>query len=178
MSTETVTDAEPADDFVFPNRDTNTEQSDELACEVCGKPLTYAGRGRKPKRCDDCKPTRTTGTTRKRSVDALTKELEATLTDIGALVQLADVFDGQCIIQGSPRLASSLGNVADKNATVRKTLESFVGASAWGGVVASAAAIAVPILMHHGILPTPTTPHREPPTEQARTFSQASDDAV
>lgn len=27
----------------------------EYTCEVCGKPLTYSGRGRKPKRCDEHK---------------------------------------------------------------------------------------------------------------------------
>lgn len=32
--------------------------SDELTCEECGKPLTYAGRGRKPRFCEEHKPGR------------------------------------------------------------------------------------------------------------------------
>lgn len=30
----------------------------DLVCEVCSKPLVYAGRGRKPRYCDDHKPKR------------------------------------------------------------------------------------------------------------------------
>lgn len=44
-------------------------EMDSLACQVCGKGLTYAGRGRKPKFCDEHKSNKSgTGTTRKSSV--------------------------------------------------------------------------------------------------------------
>ena len=36
--------------------------SDDPSCLECGKPLIYAGRGRKPKWCDEHKPKRTSGT--------------------------------------------------------------------------------------------------------------------
>lgn len=39
------------------------KSSDDLACEVCGTPLVYAGRGRKPRFCDEHKP----GTSRPRA---------------------------------------------------------------------------------------------------------------
>ncbi len=36
--------------------------STDLSCEVCGTPITYAGRGRKPTRCDEHKRSKTSGT--------------------------------------------------------------------------------------------------------------------
>lgn len=43
-------------------------ETDSLACQVCGKGLTYAGRGRKPKFCDEHRGNKSgTGTTRKSS---------------------------------------------------------------------------------------------------------------
>lgn len=165
---------ETTDDFVFPSRPTATTGSDELSCEECGKPISYSGRGRKPKRCNNCRP-KATGAKRTRNVESLTKELERTFTDIGNLVKFVDGYDGLVIVDGSPRLAASLGGVAERNPTVRKGLESFVAGSSWGAVIAASAGIAVPILMHHGILPTPTTPHKEPPK---RTFTEDAPDSV
>lgn len=44
--------------------------SDDPVCLECGTPLVYAGRGRKPKWCDEHKPKRTSGThTRRGSGD-------------------------------------------------------------------------------------------------------------
>lgn len=43
--------------------------SDDPTCVVCGTPLTYSGRGRKPKYCDEHKTTRSTSTTRRGSAD-------------------------------------------------------------------------------------------------------------
>lgn len=44
------------DDFNGTNENGNqTQTSTDLACEVCGTPLVYAGTGRKPKRCDEHK---------------------------------------------------------------------------------------------------------------------------
>lgn len=37
------------------NDETSPPESTDLACEVCGTPLVYAGRGRKPKRCAEHK---------------------------------------------------------------------------------------------------------------------------
>ncbi len=34
------------------------QPSTDLSCEVCGTPLVYGGRGRKPRYCDDHKPAR------------------------------------------------------------------------------------------------------------------------
>lgn len=52
------------DDFVFtddevdPDPSPQPSQTTDLACEVCNRPLVYGGRGRKPRFCDDHKPTR------------------------------------------------------------------------------------------------------------------------
>jgi hypothetical protein len=44
-------------------------QSDDLTCDVCGVPLTYAGRGRKPTKCDTHKRKSSGTTTRRGSAD-------------------------------------------------------------------------------------------------------------
>ena len=41
----------------IPSNDVPTQHDrSDPTCGVCGKPLTYSGRGRPPTRCDDCKP--------------------------------------------------------------------------------------------------------------------------
>lgn len=58
-----------------------------LACETCGKPLEYGGRGRKPKYCDEHKAGRA-ATPRKASKrnDALAEEAAEVLNQINGLV--------------------------------------------------------------------------------------------
>lgn len=36
----------------------DTSPSSDLACQVCGRPLVYSGRGRKPRFCEDHKPSK------------------------------------------------------------------------------------------------------------------------
>ena len=61
---ETLTDhpayAPPSDDDA---PTVNADRTDDLACVVCGTPLHYAGKGRKPKFCVDHKQTRTAAPT-------------------------------------------------------------------------------------------------------------------
>lgn len=57
-----MTDAPPLD-FGAPPADV-PPSDDSLACEVCGTPLVYAGRGRKPKRCEEHKTSSTSSSAR------------------------------------------------------------------------------------------------------------------
>lgn len=57
----------------------------EYACEVCGTELTYGGRGRKPRFCDEHKPARgtSTGSGRKSS-----KDVEAAVSSLNQVYTL------------------------------------------------------------------------------------------
>lgn len=69
--------------------------SDDLTCEVCGKALSYSGKGRKPKFCDEHKTTRaTSGATRGNpkpvDVDRACESLNAVYTGLAfALMPLS-----------------------------------------------------------------------------------------
>lgn len=130
----------------------------EYACEVCGTELTYGGRGRKPKRCAEHKSgSRSSGKTVTSGTGKWQQPLADALTSQFAMIGLAvypiNAFDGQCILQGAPQLSSSLIGVAETNPKVRDALQKFVTAGAWAGVAAAAAAIAIPILQNHNVIP-------------------------
>lgn len=96
----------------------------ELACEVCGVPLHYGGRGRKPKRCDDHKTrTRATGAsgdgTRKRGPSRIDSRLAAIADDMltgagmvaGGVAPVAPVT-AATILLTSPEAIESLLSIA------------------------------------------------------------------
>jgi hypothetical protein len=130
----------------------------EYACEVCGVELKYGGRGRKPKFCADHKSgNKSNGPTVSRTArwqQPLAEALHAQFMTIAMVVMVFDQYDGQVIMQGSPQLAQSLIAVAEANPSVRRGLETFVTAGAWAQVASATAAIALPIMAHHGIIPS------------------------
>lgn len=83
----------------------------------------------------------------------LTQPLEELFTTIGTVVMVANEADGLAIIQGTPRLANSLNELAKQNPAVRKNIERLLAGSAWSGVLASVGAIALPIMANHNLLP-------------------------
>lgn len=143
--------------------DVTVESNDDRPdrCQVCGNGITYGGRGPRPKYCEDHKrgnagaTPRGTGGTRRGAAwkEPLKNAVMGNIAGIGTLVYAFDQYDGQIIIAGSDRLASSLVDVAETNPKVRKGLEAFTTGGAWAGVAMAAAAIAIPILAHHGMLP-------------------------
>lgn len=139
----------------------------EYACQHpgCGAELHYGGRGRKPIYCVAHKPyhrqSRGAATTRASKSDwqtPLTDALMANFVGIGMVVYPFEHFDGQTIINGSPKLAQSLVVVAETNPSVRRGLEKFVESAGWAMVAASVGAIAIPIMQHHNMLPAMKLP--------------------
>lgn len=57
----------------------NSESSSDLTCQVCGTPLTYGGRGRKPKFCDDHKKSPSSGSSTRSSGGRAGAEVEAAM---------------------------------------------------------------------------------------------------
>lgn len=161
MSEITVELEDPADSVGFV-RETMSDDippttEDDLTCEVCGKPLIYGGRGRKPTRCDEHKRNKATGGGTRRSnskLGALEANLKSNFSTIGTMVFMVNQFDGQVILERSEDLAKSLVAVAEQNPKVRQALENMMTASAWSQVVMVGASIAIPIAANHGLLPS------------------------
>lgn len=84
---------------------------------------------------------------------ALETELEDFFTQVGAGVMMLDQFDGLVIINQAGDNAKALSKLANKNARVKKALEALVSISSMGAVVGVIGGTAVPILMHHGVIP-------------------------
>lgn len=84
---------------------------------------------------------------------ALKTELEDLFTQLGAVVMMADQFDGLVIINNAEPNADALAKLANKNARVKKALETLTQVSSLGAVAGIVGATAVPILMHHGVIP-------------------------
>lgn len=142
----------------MPSDDVPPVSDFEYSCEVCGVELTYGGRGRKPKRCAEHKTGARSGKTPARASGGrwqqpLTDALTQQFVMVGMMVYPFENFDGQTIITGSPQLATSLVGVAEQSPAVRDALQKLVTTGAWAQVAAAVAAIAIPICMHHGIMP-------------------------
>lgn len=131
----------------------------DYACETCGKELTYGGRGRKPRFCAEHKknaaqrPAMPRVSRSQKWQQPLAEALTAQFAAIGMIVYTFEQFDGTAIMQGSPALSGSLVAVAETNDGVRRALETLVQTGAWAQVAMSVAAIALPILHHHGKIP-------------------------
>lgn len=136
-------------------------------CQVCGTGITYGGRGPRPKYCAEHKRAGTGSRGKRSTEDGDVKEavwkgklrtaVTGNIAGIGLIVTAFNQYDGVVIVGGADRLASSLVDVAETNPKVRKALEAFVKGNAWAGVAVAAAAIAVPILANHGMLPPSVT---------------------
>lgn len=83
----------------------------------------------------------------------LTPKLEDFFTSIGTVVYAVNATDGAAILQGTPNLAKSLNELAKEDERVRRVLERMLTGSAYGAVFMSTAAILLPILDNHGMLP-------------------------
>lgn len=71
----------------------------QLICENCGTHFEHSGRGRKPKKCPDCRATKTASTSRVRGSSADVKSALATLDNLYNVVAIA-------LLTVSPKSAS------------------------------------------------------------------------
>jgi hypothetical protein len=62
-----------------------------------------------------------------------------------------DDYCAWVVASRSPQLASAWADLAKQNPAVKRVLEGLVEGSAWGGVIISSLAIALPIAKHHGL---------------------------
>lgn len=81
-----VADIPPgAGDPVIVDIDSGSTSSDDLTCQVCGVGLTYGGRGRKPKFCDDHKKSSSSGSSTRSSGARAGAEVEAAMAALDGL---------------------------------------------------------------------------------------------
>lgn len=81
--------------------------------------------------------------------------LEASLEELFSALALPFMLAGDThcagiIAKGAPEMASAWVKLADENPGVKRVLTKLTEGSAWGGVILSTAAVAVPIAAHHG----------------------------
>lgn len=121
-------------------------------------PKYEPGGDRPPKRD---KPPRTAsrraGTTKARRNFKPISDLETSLNNLFGAIGLMFMVrgDAHCagvIADGSPNLVSSWCRLAERNDGVRRVLEAITATETYGGLVMSTAAIAIPIMHHHGVL--------------------------
>lgn len=87
------------------------------------------------------------------SVSRIEDALNEQFTLIGTVVTPFNQYDGMVIIQGTPRMAKALANLAEKNPKVKRNLERMLAGGSYGEVVLAAALIAVPIMANHDLMP-------------------------
>lgn len=154
--------ATPYEDVIIPDTsdDIPPDTRSGLECEKCGSQITWGGRGRKPKRCHDCRAVRSTTSkdstqdrSRKGALRVLEENLTAQIYSLGSLIAMFDRFDGVLIAKKSDRLASALTDVASANPKIMKALQSGVEMSGWAQVAVIFAEVALPIMAHHNLIP-------------------------
>jgi hypothetical protein len=98
-----------------------------------------------------------TGTGRAKKGDSdLVAGLTSSVELLGVGVSFLDEFDGDLIHDKAQLIAESLVELSHHNPRARKMLEQLVMGSAWGGVALTLGKeIALPIALHHGVLPEP-----------------------
>jgi hypothetical protein len=130
-----------------------------LSCAVCGKALTYAGRGRKPMFCDDhktgAKKGASTAPARATKNEKMRRELVSTLGLVGVGLMTVEPYDGLVVLDRAEATVDALMDVAEHNPRVRKVLESMIEVSVWGALGTALAGMLVPIAAHHGVIPLP-----------------------
>jgi hypothetical protein len=144
----------PDDDFVFTDPAADSDPAPGgFSCEVCGDALTYSGRGRHPRFCDEHKPgaTRTTKP-RAKGLQTLRDDLNQTFVSMGTALCMVDLFDGSVVISRSDALSGSLIALAEKDPKIRKALESAMRAGGYLQLFMVAGTIIGPIAWNHGLL--------------------------
>lgn len=123
----------------------NPAPSHDLTCVVCGAPLEYSGHGRKPKYCDEHRPTRgstaRTGRASSTTVERAVNELTVLYGLIGQGVKFADNTIGERIFDSRDKLGESYRMLLETNKRFLKLFGQLESSAAW-----------LPILIAHGEL--------------------------
>lgn len=166
-----------SDPMVITDDHVVSDDAPRLSCEVCGEPLHYSGRGRRPTRCAEHKRNKGTGTGTSRRGTANIQESMSQLYQLGgnALVLAGGAVgdprletDGELIASRADVLAAEWAKLAAVDPKVRKALEGLSTGSAWGGVVITHAMLLFAIARNHQANPGPERAPRTPRQRRQR----------
>lgn len=104
---------------------------------------------------------------------ALQKQLEEMFLAMSmGVAVIGDAFDGEVIAENAHGLAEAWYKLSQQNAAVKKMLEGMMQTGAWSGVMMTTAAVTIPILQNHGVIPA-NVPHpfKVPPGGQVPVFN-------
>lgn len=143
-----------------------------LTCAECGTAFVHTGRGRKPKKCPDCRavagssrtPKEDAAPKRARGIEALEKNIHQQLVMLGMGVAFFDTFDGTVIVKNAEKGAKALSNLAATNPKIRAALENTVEGAGYLPVAMWVFGTALPILAHHGVIKGVPDPANGPAT--------------
>ena len=153
--TLTAVDAEiPVDEDEEVSHSESYEPSDKvLICESCDKEFIHDKRGRKPKRCAECrgnvKSSAATSGTRRNSSANLQAQLEGLYALAALAVSTKNPGDAALIAESGPSLAKGWADWAAVNPKVKKTLERMITTTAAGAVIGGHAMLAMKIAANH-----------------------------
>lgn len=148
-------DTTPPDVIAYQADDTDTSKS-RFNCEVCGTGLTYGGRGRYPRFCDDHKPTKPQGGGTRSSgknVDVLIgqmTDLYLTASTVFTLVP-PTALDGMVLAQNANKLAESWRPLIERDPKIRKFWERICSGGGWGSVLFAHGLVAMAIMNNHNV---------------------------
>mgnify|MGYP000134248355 CR=1 FL=1 len=116
-----------------------------------GNPPGRPRKDRTPAGTDPTEPAKPRGapTARAKREQSYTR----TLAKIGAAIYLVNPADGAVFLEGVPRTAKALAEVAQQNPRIGKVLDAGVNAGVWAELFAALTAIGAPIAVNHGKLP-------------------------
>lgn len=138
-----------------------TPSVEDLACKVCSRPLTYGGRGPKPKYCADHKRKTTstprakkkTGTDYREAVTGLLQVPAMALTMIGTSTKkpeyLADAF---MISHHSPGIASAISDIANDRPEVAAVLDKVLKVGPYSALLTALMPLAIQIAANHKLI--------------------------
>ncbi len=159
---ELVSTPIPDDVFDVADNATNDTLPITLACEVCGTPLSYAGKGRKPRFCAEHKPGRGTATRASRGGWKDAGIVEAALTQsiemiAGGLLFMPDGSplnrDGETLYSHGPRVAHELVVLAENDPRLRLVLTRLAAPGKYSPLVIAVGGLVLGLAGNHGLLP-------------------------
>lgn len=145
----------------------------ELRCVTCAIPLTYGGRGPKPKYCEEHRQgnKRVASSPRKSTptVETLISQIKDTYRQLGMMGMFVPkpslAADAMIIMNEADKLGESWRGVLERDENIRRMWTKFFTVSGWGTLIAAHAMIALPIMQNHGVIKVPKDV--VPPTPQA-----------
>lgn len=164
IETFTVEAVDPSSENPFTaSEDQAPISSGELACIVCGSPLTYGGRGPKPKYCAEHK------TNKSKSASASSGGSQARIErlmaqrylELSTLVMVIDPTAAMIIADRADSLAHQWAALAESNPKVKRALLRTNDGMGWAGVILGHTMLAIAIMNAHEYEPPFITTAKE-----------------